>query len=92
MNFSISVIHSDLIRLGNIMWNSEEISKKSLREHFHNQKRVLFLFNFEQAQIGNCLNYCNYPAQKGKMGKSELHFLQIKVFTENVLCFSTDDA
>lgn len=62
------------------MWNSEEISKKSLREHFHNQKRVLFLFNFEQAQIGNCLNYCNYPAQKGKMGKSELHFLQIKVF------------
>lgn len=53
---------------------------------------MLFLFNFEQAQLANCLNYCNYPAQKGKMGKSELLFLQINVFTENVLCVCTDDA
>lgn len=99
MNFSISVmliwfdsVCSDLIRLDNIIWNSEEISKISSREHIHHQKRVLFLFNFEQDQIANFLNYCNYPAQKGKIGKSELFFLQINVFTENVLCVCTDDA
>lgn len=88
-------MHSDLIRLDNIIdyvkeWRNKQ--KKSLREHIHNQKRVLFLFNFEQAQLANCLNYCNYPAQNGKMGKSELLFLQINAFTENVLRVCTEDA